>query len=99
VQITKLSARNWKSFGSSPDGPQILVTSHSPLVVDQFRDSPEEVLVVERAPTIEEGGSGAGTTMVTPLTETLGRIKGKGTDGKALGDLWYSGVLGGVPRT
>ena len=75
---------------NSPDGPQILFTSHSPLVLDQFRDTPEEVLVVER--------DAAGMTAVTPLPEILSKLKGKDGE-KALGDLWFSGVLGGVPKT
>ncbi len=73
-----------------PGGPQVLVTTHSPLVVDQFRDTPEQVIVVERGP---EGG--------TVCTRLVKRLKALGSvdAGTALGELWYSGVLGGVPAT
>lgn len=74
---------------SSASGPQILLTSHSPLVLDQFRDTPNEVIVVERKD---------GATTTSRLDERLQDLQGN-TGGAALGDLWYSGVLGGVPSS
>lgn len=70
------------------NGPQVILTSHSPLVLDQFRDVPEHVIVVER------GTDGWSTC--TSLAQRLAALKGVKPD-VALGDLWYSGVLGGVP--
>jgi predicted ATPase len=72
----------------APGGPQVLLTSHSPLVLDQFRDVPEQVVVVERGPD--------GNTLCASLADRLNSLQGVPTD-TALGDLWYSGVLGGVP--
>lgn len=71
-----------------PGGPQILLTSHSPIVLDQFRESPDEVVVLERA----EAG-----TVCTPLSKKLANVEAWRET--ALGDLWYSGVLGGVPAS
>ncbi len=67
-------------------GTQFLITTHSPVLLDEFRDEPESVLIVER----DEKG-----THVTPLsdrTDVLERVRDV-----SLGDLWFSGVLGGVP--
>ena len=66
---------------------QIVMTSHSPYFLDRFRDSPASVVVVER--------SEAGGTVCIPL---LDRIKDLPDRSASLGELWYSGVLGGVPR-
>ncbi len=72
-----------------PQAPQLVLTSHSPLVVDQFRDSPDDVVVVER--------NDQGTTACTSLATRLADLPECGRD-SALGDLWYSGVLGGTPK-
>jgi predicted ATPase len=71
-------------------GPQIMLTSHSPIVVDQFRESPEDVVVLDR------GEDGA--TRCQQLSKRLDAIGSQWRE-RALGDLWYSGVLGGVPKT
>lgn len=73
-----------------PEEPQIIITSHSPLVLDMFRDTPVDVVVFERG---EDG-----CTVCTPLETRLDDIP-SGTDGVSLGELWYSGVLGGVPAS
>lgn len=66
---------------------QIVMTSHSPYFLDRFRDSPNSVVVVERS--TDRG------TVCTPLGE---RMKDLPEGDASLGELWYSGVLGGVPR-
>lgn len=78
-----------RELAGAETGAQILLSSHSPLVLDQFRDTPEAVLVVER--------DELGMTKATPLPEILRNVKDEGR-GTALGDLWYSRVLGGVPK-
>ncbi len=67
-------------------GSQFLLTTHSPVLLDEFRDFPESVLILDR----QDGG-----TRATPLSE-LPDIQAQLRD-VSLGDLWYSGVLGGVP--
>lgn len=69
-------------------GVQVVVTSHSPYVVDHFYDMPNEVVVLER--------DEAGETVCTPLPARLSALP-KWRDG-ALGDLWFSGLIGGVPK-
>jgi predicted ATPase len=65
---------------------QVVVTTHSPYFLDLFRDHPEEIVIANK--------SGLDVTFErladTPhLSEILGEAN--------LGDVWYSGILGGVP--
>ena len=66
---------------------QIIATTHSPYLLDLFRDHPEEVVIAEKK------GSVAAFSRLSDRTD-LAEIMADG----ALGDLWYSGVLGGVPE-
>lgn len=65
---------------------QVIATTHSPYMLDLFRDHPEEVVITEK--------HGA-TARFTRLDERkdLGDVLSSGS----LGDLWFSGVIGGVP--
>lgn len=67
-------------------GTQVILTTHSPLILDEFSDEPESVVVFER----DEKG-----THVKQLAEKEMRDVLSGDFG--LGDLWYSGAIGGVP--
>lgn len=67
-------------------GSQFLLTTHSPVLLDEFRDFPESVLILDR----QNGG-----TRAQPLSD-LPDLQAQLRD-VSLGDLWYSGVLGGVP--
>jgi len=75
---------------SFPEGgrpaTQVLTTSHSPYLLDLFRDQLDEVIIAQK--------HGAEATFErlserADLREAIG--------GASLGDLWYSGILGGVP--
>ena len=65
---------------------QIVATTHSPYLLDLFADHPEEVIL-----TVKEGGSASFKRLIDlpDLAELL--------ETGNLGDLWYSGVIGGVP--
>jgi predicted ATPase len=67
-------------------GIQVVLTTHSPTLLDEFRDSPESVLIFDRD---EEG------THISRLADRPNWAKE--LKGAPLGELWYSGVLGGVP--
>jgi len=67
-------------------GMQVVLTTHSPTLLDEFRDSPDSVLIFDR----DEQG-----THVTRLSDRPDWAKE--LKGAPLGELWYSGVLGGVP--
>ena len=65
---------------------QVVITTHSPFLLDLYRDHPEEIVVAERV-----GGEARFARLIDKnnLIELLGDSR--------LGDLWYSGILGGVP--
>ena len=75
-----------ESFGESRPPVQVIATTHSPYLVDLFKDHPEEVVLAQKQ------GLNATLTRLTdqPNWEEI-------IHDAELGELWYSGVLGGVP--
>lgn len=72
-------------------GVNIIATTHNPYLVDAFRDDPKAVIVVEKT-------DGAST-----LTTLANKMEGLSydeidPDDLPLGHLWFSGLVGGVPR-
>lgn len=70
------------------DGPQVIVTTHSPLVVNEL--GPAEVSVVRR-PSMESG------TVVTPIAETANFAERSGV--YSLGELWLSYADGELEKS
>jgi predicted ATPase len=68
-------------------GTQVVLTTHSPTLLDEFRDTPESVLIFDR------NEKGTHVTRLSDRQDWADELK----KGMPLGDLWYSGVLGGVP--
>lgn len=68
---------------------QILVSTHSPYLLNYFKDRTDEVVIVEK---------NKATTRFIPLKEHEYLLQEK-KDGFTLGDLWFSGLIGGVPKT
>ena len=68
-------------------GTQVVLTTHSPTLLDEFRDTPESVLIFDRDDT------GTHVTRLSDRKDWAEELQ----KGLPLGDLWYSGVLGGVP--
>ncbi len=67
-------------------GTQVVLTTHSPTLLDEFRDTPESVLIFDR------DEKGTHVTRLSDRPDWASELKGA-----PLGELWYSGVLGGVP--
>jgi predicted ATPase len=65
---------------------QVITTTHSPYFLDQFREHPEEVVLASKR------GAEATFERLADRTDILDLMKET-----HLGDLWYSGILGGVP--
>jgi len=65
---------------------QVIATTHSPYLVDLFKDHPEEVVLAQKE------GLHATLTRLTDQPNCEEIIKDA-----QLGELWYSGILGGVP--
>lgn len=75
-------------FGEKRAPVQVITTTHSPYLLDLFKDHPEEIILANkqgRAATFERLSDRA------DLRELLGEA--------SLGDLWYSGILGGTPES
>ncbi|MDP2274610.1 MAG: AAA family ATPase [Archangium sp.] len=68
-------------------GSQFLLTTHSPVLLNEFRDYPESVIILDRT---DEQGTRA--TQLSSLPDVQQQLRDV-----SLGELWYSGVLGGVP--
>jgi predicted ATPase len=75
-----------ENYGEEREPVQVVATTHSPYMLDLYRDHPEEIVIAQKVgiearferlidqPNIEEILSGA-----------------------PLGEVWYTGILGGVP--
>jgi predicted ATPase len=72
--------------GGSESPVQVVVTTHSPYLLDLFADNPEDVVLAAKK------GESAYFQKLSDLPELAEMLE----DGR-LGDLWYSGILGGVP--
>lgn len=75
-----------EEFGEKREPVQVIATTHNPFFLDLFRDSPEQIVIAEK--------SGLDATFKRlsdhpHLKEIIA--------GVPLGEVWYSGVLGGVP--
>jgi predicted ATPase len=66
---------------------QIITTSHSPYFIDLFRDHPDEIIISQKH------GRAAVFSRLSDRAD-LGELLGEGS----LGDMWFSGILGGVPE-
>jgi len=75
-----------ESFNEKRDPVQVIATTHSPYMLDLFRDHPEEVVIAHK----EEGN-----VIFERLSdrEDLEEI----LQDTRLGDAWYTGILGGIP--
>ncbi|MGA0555535.1 AAA family ATPase [Larkinella sp. VNQ87] len=78
---------------------QVIMTTHSPVVVDMFKDLPESVFIFDKD---DEGAThikNLYTDIIQPETEESKRL---GIDPpqylNGLGEAWKVGFLGGVPR-
>ncbi|MBL9186100.1 MAG: AAA family ATPase [Opitutaceae bacterium] len=76
-----------RSFGLERAPTQIITTTHSPYFIDLFRDHPDEVIISQKQ------GRAAQFSRLSDRSD-LGTLLGEGS----LGDMWFSGILGGVPE-
>jgi predicted ATPase len=75
------------SFGLTRAPSQVIVTTHSPYLLDLFRDHPEEIVISEKQ------GAAARFSRLADRAD-LAELLAEGT----LGEMWYAGILGGVPE-
>ena len=75
-----------QQFGEDREPVQVIATTHSPYMLDLFKERPEEVVIAQK-----QGQEATFERLCdrTDVNEVL--------QDAHLGDLWYSGILGGVP--
>jgi len=75
-----------KDSGENREPVQVIATTHNPYLLDLFREHPDEIVIAEKQG-LESKFSRLSDR--TDLEEILGDAP--------LSEVWYSGVLGGVP--
>ena len=75
-----------KDCGMDRAPVQVIATTHSPYLLEQFKEHPEEVVLASKH------GREANFERLSDRADLLELMKEA-----HLGDLWYSGILGGVP--
>lgn len=75
-----------EDFGEKREPVQVIATTHSPYLLDLYKDHPEEIVIANKD---ENGGHFERLSDKPHYEEFLQDVP--------LGDVWYSGVLGGVP--
>jgi len=73
-------------YGETRKPVQVIATTHSPFFLDLFRDHPEEIVIANK---VGQKAKFERLSDRPDINELLGDA--------SLGDVWYSGILGGVP--
>lgn len=73
---------------SAAERTQIIAVTHSPALVNRL--DPKELVVFER-------DTDTGETLVPEINPASVRAAGEDA-GLGLGEMWFSGILGGVPK-
>lgn len=76
-----------EEFGETRQKVQVVATTHSPYFLDLFRDHPEDIVIAHKV------GRDAQFEPLRDRTDLQEILRDT-----HLGDAWYSGVLGGVPK-
>ena len=75
------------AFGLTRAPVQVIATTHSPYLLDLFREHPEEVVLTQKH------GAAAHFERLADRADLALLLQES-----SLGDLWFSGILGGVPE-
>ncbi|MBA2735349.1 MAG: ATP-binding protein [Pyrinomonadaceae bacterium] len=75
-----------ENYGEKREPVQVIATTHSPYLLDLYKDYPEEVVIAGK----DENGVHFERLIDKPHYEEV-------LQDAPLGEIWYSGVLGGVP--
>jgi predicted ATPase len=75
-----------ENYGEKRQPVQVLATTHSPYLLDLYKEHPEQIVIAHKD---SEGVHFERLSEKPHLTEIL--------EGAPLGDIWFSGILGGVP--
>ncbi len=75
-----------EEYGEKREPVQVIATTHSPYFLDLYKDHPEEIVIAHKD---EQGVHFERLSDKPNVDEFL--------QDAPLGEVWYSGVLGGVP--
>ena len=75
-----------ENFGEKREPVQVIATTHSPYFLDLYKDHPEEIVIAQKT------AEGSRFERLSELPHVLDVL-----DDAPLGEIWYSGILGGVP--
>ena len=75
-----------EQFGEDRRPVQVIATTHSPYFLDLYKDHPEEIVIAQKT---SDGAAFERLSDQPDIMEVL--------DDAPLGEVWYSGILGGVP--
>lgn len=76
-----------EAFGEQREPVQVIATTHSPYLLDLFSEHPKEIVIAHKQ---GEGAQFKRLSDIEHLDEILSDAH--------LSDIWYTGVLGGVPE-
>jgi predicted ATPase len=77
-----------ENYGETRRPVQVIATTHSPYLLDLYKEHPEQIVIAHK----DESGAHFERLSDKPhLNEIL--------EGAPLGDIWFSGILGGVPSS
>jgi predicted ATPase len=77
-----------ESVGERREPVQVIATTHSPYFLDLFRDHPEEIVIANR---VDDNVRFERLSDRGDIAEIIAN--------SSLGEIWFSGILGGVPTT
>jgi predicted ATPase len=77
-----------KDCGEKRQPVQVIATTHSPYLLDLYKEHPEQIVIAHKD---EKGAHFERLSEKPHITELL--------EGAPLGDIWFSGILGGVPAS
>jgi hypothetical protein len=75
-----------ESVGEKRESIQVIATTHSPYLLDLYSEHPEDIVIASKD---EQGVRFERLSDMPHIDEIL--------QGVQLGEIWYSGILGGVP--
>ncbi len=75
-----------QNYGEDRPPTQVIATTHSPVMLDLFRDYPEQIVIANKE----------GTELTFTRLSEMEQID-EILEGASLGEVWYTGILGGVP--
>ncbi len=75
-----------ENYGETRPPVQVIATTHSPYFLDLFRDHPEEIVIAQKVGQEAKFERLADRPDIEEILQDA-----------QLGDVWYSGILGGVP--